>query len=269
MSAAVVNELRKGFYLDSVALMRLSREIAALPGVEDAALMMGTPANQEILAAAQLLTEPGRAAKGNDLMVAIRAETAARAGEALAEAMRRLEAPRGGRGGDGARFRPRSLRAALANLPEANLALISVPGEFAAAEARKALDRGLHVMIFSDNVTLEDERALKQDARERGLLVMGPDCGTAVLGGVALGFSNRVPRGEIGLIGASGTGMQEVMSLIARGGGGVSQAIGVGGRDLSQAVGGITTLMALDALERDPATRHIVLISKPPAPAVA
>ena len=269
MSAAVVNELRKGFYLDSVALMRLSREIAALPGVEDAALMMGTPANQEILAAAQLLTEPGRAAKGNDLMVAIRAETAARAGEVLAEAMRRLEAPRGGLGGNGGRFRPRSLRAALANLPEANLALISVPGEFAAAEARKALDRGLHVMIFSDNVTLEDERALKQDARERGLLVMGPDCGTAVLGGVALGFSNRVPRGEIGLIGASGTGMQEVMSLIAREGGGISQAIGVGGRDLSQAVGGITTLMALDALERDPATRHIVLISKPPAPAVA
>jgi FdrA protein len=269
MSAAVVNELRKGFYLDSVALMRLSREIAALPGVQAAALMMGSAANREILAAARLLAGPGRAAKGNDLIVAIRAETAARADEVLAEASRRLEAPRGGLGGNGARVRPHGLRAALANLPEANLALISVPGEFAAAEARKALERGLHVMIFSDNVTLEDERALKEAARERGLLVMGPDCGTAVLGGVALGFSNRVPRGGIGLIGASGTGMQEVMCLIARGGGGISQAIGVGGRDLSEAVGGITTLMALDALERDPATRGIVLISKPPAPAVA
>ncbi len=268
MSAAIVNEVRKGFYLDSVALMRRSREIAGLPGVEEAALMMATPANRAILAEADLLTESGRAARGNDLIVAIRAGTAAHAEAALAAALDRLAAPRGG-AGNGGRFRPHALGAALTALPEANLALISVPGAFAAAEARKALDRGLHVMIFSDNVALEDERALKQAARERGLLVMGPDCGTAALGGVPLAFTNRVPKGDIGIVGASGTGMQEVMSLIAQAGGGVSQAVGVGGRDLSEDIGGITTLMALEALDRDPATRHVVLISKPPAPGVA
>jgi succinyl-CoA synthetase alpha subunit len=124
-------------------------------------------------------------------------------------------------------------------------------------------------MIFSDNVAIEDEVALKAEAQSRGLLVMGPDCGTALLGGVPLAFCNRVPKGNIGVIGASGTGMQEVMSLIAQAGGGISQAVGVGGRDLSERVGGITTLMAIEALEKDPATRRLVLISKPPAPGVA
>jgi succinyl-CoA synthetase alpha subunit len=147
--------------------------------------------------------------------------------------------------------------------------LISVPGEFAAAEARKALRRGLHVMIFSDNVALADEVALKSEAREAGLLLMGPDCGTAIVNGVPLAFANAVPRGPIGLIGASGTGMQEISCLIAQGGGGISQAIGAGGRDLSPAVGGITTLMALEALDADPDTTHIVLVSKPPSAEVA
>jgi succinyl-CoA synthetase alpha subunit len=147
--------------------------------------------------------------------------------------------------------------------------LISVPGDFAAAEARKALRRGLHVMIFSDNVAVAEEVALKTEAREAGLLLMGPDCGTAIIDGVPLAFANNVPRGTIGLIGASGTGLQEISCLIARGGGGISQVIGVGGRDLSEAVGGITTLMALDALDADPETTHIVLVSKPPSAQVA
>jgi FdrA protein len=268
MSAVVVNEVRKGFYLDSVALMRLSRSIAGSSGIEDAALMMGTPANKQILEEADLLAEAGRAAKGNDLIVAVRAEADADATAALEDALRLLEAPRAGTGNE-QRWRPRTLGGALSALPEANLALVSVPGPFAATEARKALGRGLHVMIFSDNVELADERALKEEARARGLLVMGPDCGTAILGGVPLAFSNRVPRGDIGIIGASGTGMQEVSSLIARSGGGISQAIGVGGRDLSKEIGAISTLMALEALDRDPATRRIVLISKPPAPEVA
>jgi succinyl-CoA synthetase alpha subunit len=153
--------------------------------------------------------------------------------------------------------------------PESNLALISVPGDFAAAEARKALRRGLHVMIFSDNVPVAEEVALKSEARELGRLLMGPDCGTAIINGVPLAFANKVPRGNIGLIGASGTGLQEISCLIARGGGGISQAIGVGGRDLSEAVGGITTLMALEALDADPETAHIVLVSKPPSAQVA
>jgi FdrA protein len=154
-------------------------------------------------------------------------------------------------------------------LPAANLALISVPGDFAVAEARKALDLGLHTMIFSDNVPLADEAALKRDARTRRRLVMGPDCGTAIIAGVPLGFANVVPRGDIGLIGASGTGIQEISCLIARAGRGVSHAIGTGGRDLKAEVGAITTLMAIDALDADAATRHVVLVSKPPAAAVA
>ena len=136
-------------------------------------------------------------------------------------------------------------------MPDANLALISVPGDFAPAEARKALALGLNVMIFSDNVPIEEEAALKREARERGLLVMGPDCGTAIIGGMPLAFANVVPRGDIGIIGASGTGIQEVSCLIARAGGGISHAIGTGGRDLKAEVGAITTLMAIDALDAD------------------
>jgi FdrA protein len=152
---------------------------------------------------------------------------------------------------------------------DANLALISVPGHFATDEARKALQLGLNVMVFSDNVGIEDEAALKREARELGLLVMGPDCGTAIIGGLPIAFANVVPRGDIGIIGASGTGIQEVSCLIARAGGGISHAIGTGGRDLNAQVGAITTLMAIDALDADAGTRHVVLISKPPADVVA
>jgi FdrA protein len=268
MSAVVLNEVRKGFYLDSVALMRLSRQIAGTAGVEEAALMMGTPANREILADAGLLAEAGQAAGGGDLVIAIRAATKAAVETALAEAVAQLDRP-AARGGEAEAWRPRTLRAALKAMPGANLALISVPGDFAAAEARKAIRRELDAMIFSDNVSLEDEVALKREARELGRLVMGPDCGTAIIGGVPLAFANAVPRGEIGIIGASGTGTQEVSCLIAQYGGGVSHAIGVGGRDLKSEVGGISTLMALDALDADPMTRRIVLISKPPPDDVA
>jgi len=268
MSAVVLNEVRKGFYLDSVALMRLSRQIAGMAGVEEAALMMGTPANREILADAGLLAGAGAAAGGGDLVIGIRAATREAAEAALAEAVAGLDRP-AARGGDGAAWRPRTLRSALAALPEASLALISVPGDFAAAEARKAIRRGLDAMIFSDNVSLADEVALKQEARELGRLVMGPDCGTAIIGGVPLAFANAVPRGGIGIVGASGTGTQEVSCLIAQAGGGVSHAIGVGGRDLKTEVGGISTLMAIDLLDADPQTTQIVLVSKPPPEDVA
>jgi FdrA protein len=153
-------------------------------------------------------------------------------------------------------------------MPDADLALISVPGAWAAAEARRALARGLHVMIWSDNVSIEDEVALKQLAARRGLLVMGPDCGTAYLGGIPLGFANLVPRGRVGMVAASGTGLQQVAALLAAQGEGISQAIGVGGRDMSVAVGGLMTLAALDALGADAATEVIAVIGKPGAPAV-
>lgn len=267
MSAIVINQVRRGFYLDSVALMRLSGRVAAIEQVEEAALMMGTPANKRIMTDAGLLDTVGEQAEGGDLVIAVRAANHDAATVALTAALAELERP--ARQGDtAATWRPRTLRAALKAAPDSNLAFISVPGDFAAAEARKALRAGLHVMLFSDNVSVADEVALKLEARELGHLMMGPDCGTAILGGAPLGFANAVPRGDIGLIGSSGTGTQEVSCLIAQGGRGISHAIGVGGRDLSQDVGGIMTLMALDVLDADPATRHIVIVSKPPSPAV-
>ncbi|MEZ5837960.1 MAG: acyl-CoA synthetase FdrA [Geminicoccaceae bacterium] len=265
--AVIVNLVRKGFYLDSVGLMRMSREIAGMDGVEDAALMMATPANREIMRHAGVLAAEGDMAAASDLVLAVRARDEAVAHQVLREAEALLDRPRRSNA-EAAQWRPRSLRAAQAARPSLNLALISVPGEYAVAEARKALGRGLDVMIFSDNVPIGDEVELKTEARAMGRLVMGPDCGTAIIGGAPLCFANRVPRGSIGIVGASGTGTQEVSCLIARHGGGISHAIGTGGRDLKEAVGGITTLMAMDMLDRDPGTETIVLVSKPPAASV-
>lgn len=267
MSGFVLNDVRKGFYLDSVALMRLSREITAAPGVIEAALMMGTPSNQAIMKNAGLL-DGNVVAQGNDLILAIRAENELAARTALGDALKALDKPKK-QGAEAAAWQPRSIAAAVKAEPDSNLALISVPGEFAAAEARKALNRGLHVLMFSDNVPIADELSLKQHARELGLLMMGPDCGTAVIGGAPLAFANKLNRGKIGIIGASGTGTQEVSCLISEAGEGISHAIGVGGRDLKKDIGGITTLMAMDALDADPGTSHVVLISKPPHPDVA
>lgn len=264
----VFNHVRRETYVDSVALMRFSRSLCDLPGVERAALMIGTPANKDILDGAGLLVDTGRAADANDLIIALRSRDRDTGEVALREAESLLTQPASRSNSDDA-WRPRTIKAAVDMLPDANFAIISVPGEFAADEARKALRRGLHVMIFSDNVALEDERALKIEARERDQLLMGPDCGTAIIGGTPLAFANELPRGDIGIISASGTGLQEVSTLLARAGIGISHGIGVGGRDLNDAVGGITTLMALDALEGDPHTRRIVLISKPPGPEVA
>jgi FdrA protein len=230
--------------------------------------MLGTPANKDILREAGVLGPDGEAAEPGDLILALRATGAAAGAAAMAEAKRLLDAPRE-EAASSTLSVVRTLRNAVRDLPDANLALISVPGHFAIAEARKALGLGLHVMIFSDNIPLADEVAIKREARARGLLVMGPDCGTAIIGGAPLCFANEVPRGDIGIVGASGTGIQEVSCLIARAGGGISHAIGTGGRDLKAEVGAITTLMAIDALDADPATRHIVLISKPPEAAVA
>lgn len=262
------NQIRNGFYLDSVALMRLSAQISQLPGVLDAALMIGSLANKQILDKARLLDTEGEQAGPNDLIIALRAKDEAALGDALAQAGKLLSRPAGA-ASKGQSRRPKSLRAALELLPDANLALVAVPGEFAAGEARRALRQGLHVMIFSDNVPIAEELALKQEALQRGLLLMGPDCGTALINGVGLAFANRVARGDIGIIAASGTGLQEVSCLIDRAGKGISQGIGVGGRDLNEIVGGLSTLAALDMLDHDAQTRHIVLLSKPPARSVA
>ena len=265
---AVINEVRRGFYLDSVALMRNSRAIGEMTGVIEAAMMMGTPSNMQIMSDAHLLQETGEVVSGGDLVIAIRAESTGCAEEALQEARDLLEDSYTG-GGEHQDWHPRTFRSAIKSAPQSNLALISVPGDFAVSEARKAIRHGLHAMIFSDNVDLAEEAELKKEARELGCLVMGPDCGTAIINGVPLAFANVVPRGDIGIVGASGTGIQEVSCLIAQHGGGISQAIGVGGRDLNESVGGISTLVALDALTDDTLTRHIVVISKPPPASVA
>ena len=267
MSQHVINQVRRGFYLDSVALMRLSARLCERPGVVEAVLMIGTESNRGIMDAAGLLTAAGRAAGPEDLVIALCAddEPAARAALAAAEAA----LAQGVSAAAGELHRPRTLDGALEALPAANLVLISTPGEFAAREARAALARGLNVMIFSDNVSLSDERALKQDAARRGLLLMGPDCGTAYIAGVPIAFANEVPRGRVGVVAASGTGLQELAVLLARRGAGISHGIGVGGRDLSDAVGGIATHAAIDLLAGDAHTEHVVLISKPPGDATA
>ena len=264
-TGVVANRVRRGFYLDSVALMRISAAISANEGVETASLMIGTPSNLAILDDAGLLAEAGRAAGPDDLVIAVRAESEEVLATALDAAEERLAGAAEDPGGLAAARHP-GMRAACEALPGANLAIVSVPGPFAAREAGRALARGLNVLVFSDNVPVEEEVALKREAHAKGLALMGPDCGTAIIAGVPLAFANRVRRGAIGAIAASGTGLQELSVLVHRGGGGISHGIGVGGRDLGDDVGGLATFMALDALEADPATRHIVIVSKPPGP---
>ena len=258
------NHVLRNVYRDSVALMRLSREMESLEGVSQATAMMGTDNNKELLRQVGLLDDAGQSASPNDLIVAfdlssseLEPEVLSWFQERLAEREQGLSASQG--------YRPRSLEGAVRALPEANLAIISVPGEYAAREARKALDLGLHVLMFSDNVPIKDEVSLKQHARNLGLFMMGPDCGTAVVNGAPLGFSNAVPKGRVGLVSASGSGLQQVMCLLAQAGEGVSHGLGVGGRDLSEEVNGIMMLEGLKALEQDRDTEVIVLISKPPA----
>jgi succinyl-CoA synthetase alpha subunit len=230
---------------------------------------MATPVNLELLAASGYAAADLAGARPADLVVAVDADDAAGAIGAAEGFLAASAAPADG-GLSGGRADPRDLDGALARLNGANLALISLPGAYAAREARACLERGLHVMLFSDNVSLDDEIALKTFARTQGLLVMGPDCGTAIINGVPLCFANTVARGPIGLVAASGTGLQETTCLIDRFGSGISQAIGTGGRDLkNDRVGGLATLTGIEALAADPATKVIVVLSKPPAPAVA
>jgi FdrA protein len=264
--AVIEAEVRSGAYYDSVILMQLQRSLAALPGVLDAGVVMGTAANKDILAQSDLLTPEAQAAVAEDLVIVVRAEGEAAARAALDQVDELLTRRRGGVEQE---YRPKSLESAAQMLPDAQWVLVSVPGRYAAGVARQSLHLGKNVFLYSDNVSLDDETSLKQTAAQRGLLVMGPDCGTAIVNGVGLGFANRVRRGPIGLVAASGTGLQEVSARIHQLGSGITHALGTGGRDLSQAVGAVTARQGLDLLSRDPETRVIVLISKPPSPAVA
>ena len=262
---AVAYRVVPNCYRDSVVLLDVSARLAALVGVRSGTVTMATPAN--VAAATELGIAGPVLAQPNDVLIVVSAEADAAAG-ALDQAVSWLVAPAPSEAFSGGGLAPvRTLREAAAR--GAGVALISVPGAFAAAEARKALDVGMHVMIFSDNVPLAQERALKDHAGRLGLLVMGPDCGTAVLDGIPLGFANALRRGPVGLVGASGSGLQEVSTGLHRMGGGVSQLIGTGGRDLSEAVGGLATMAALELLAADPMTEIIVVVSKPAQAAIA
>jgi len=258
----------KNLYRDSVSLMQLSEKIRAQKGILQASAVMATENNISLLVEAGLLANsiPSRP---NDLLIIIEGKDDATTRAALDSAEAMLKTKKVDSGGDAIRcVAPRTIAMGLTEMPGANFVLISTPGEYAAAEARKALQLGLHVMVFSDNVSIEEEMLLKQYARDHDLLVMGPDCGTAIINGIPLGFANVVQRGDIGVVAASGTGLQQVTSLIHRFGAGITQAIGTGGHDLSREVGGITMLQGIQALAKDKATKVILLVSKPPSPDV-
>lgn len=262
----IQSEVRPGAYYDSVLLMQLQKALAGLDGVHDAGVVMATAANRELLAAGGLLP-PDVVAKADDLLIVVKGESKTAVSHALSQVDALLQ--RRQSTGAAQDFRPRSLEAAVNSLPNANWVLISIPGRYAAAVAEDALRLGKHVFLYSDNVPLADEVRLKKMAREKGLLLMGPDCGTAIINGIGLGFANKIRRGRIGIVAASGTGLQAVSSAVHNLGGGISQAIGTGGRDLKADIGAITAHQALNLLGRDRRTRVIVLVSKPPSPQVA
>jgi FdrA protein len=268
MSARLAWTVRRNAYFDSIDLMQIAEQARPLAGVIDVALVMGTPAGRSMLEEAGMWSPEAPEAGPSDLLVAVRAESEAAGHRALAR-VEELLSTRRDSGPARDDLMPRTIGAAARRAALAGVAVVAVPGAHAALEAHQALSAGLHVFLFSDGVSLADEAALKRRARGRRLFVMGPECGTSIINGVGFGFANRVRRGPIGVVGASGTGIQEVTSLVHRLGGGISHAIGTGGRDLHAAVGGVTTLQALDALAADAATRVVLLVSKPASPDVA
>src|SRR5258706_11848266 len=266
----IKSRVRRSTYFGWITSMKIARSLTGMQGMDDAAAIMATEPNLNLRDEAGLAPFEGIEGKVGTaaVLIVVRASDDSTAEAALKAAEEQLTGhpAASSNGTDGMQTgqrQPRSLEQAVQLHPDARLAVISVPGMYAALEAERALRSGLHVFLFSDNVKLERGIALKQLAHERNLLLMGPDCGTATINGVGLGFVNVVPRGPVGIVGASGTGTQQVMSLIAQQGSGVSQVIGCGGRDLSEAVGTITTLQGVRRLMADEQTQVIVLISKP------
>lgn len=259
--------IKKGSYQDSVVLMLLTNRIAAMEGVNRVSIMMATPANKEMYDVNGLATPELASAGPNDMAIVADVESEGIMDKITQETECFLNS-QSTAGTSGEKTSADYWDQALKLMPDADLAVISVPGMYAAEEASRALDEGMNVFIFSDNVPLEDEIQLKSKAHHMGLLVMGPDCGTAVLGGIPVAFANRIKRGNIGIAGASGTGIQELLSIISRSQEGISHAIGTGGRDLKEEVGGVTMLDAIRFLEQDEQTKVLVVISKPPAPSV-
>ena len=267
MMSITKGEIRSGVYYDSIVLMQLQRSLAGQPGVIDAGVVMGTEANKHLLVQGALFASEVESAGTDDLVIVVKAEDEAKAQAALIKVDELLAGRRTGE--VGGEFLPKSLESAAQMLPAAQWVLVSVPGRYAAGVAREALRLNKHVFLYSDNVALDEEIDLKRTASEKGLLVMGPDCGTAIVNGIGLGFANKVRRGPIGVVAASGTGLQQLTARLHQMGGGITHALGTGGRDLSEQVGAVTARQGLDLLDRDPDTRVIVLVSKPPSPRLA
>jgi FdrA protein len=259
-------EIRSGAYYDSIVLMQLQRSLAQQPGIADAGVVMGTNANKEVLAQSGMLVPDAEVAGPDDLVIVVNGNDDASAQAAL-DKVDELVSARRSSGGDHD-YRPHSIETAVKMLPDAQWVLVSVPGRYAAGVARQALGLNRNVFLYSDNVSLEDEISLKKEAGEKGLLVMGPDCGTAIVNGIGLGFANKIRKGPIGMVAASGTGLQQVSVRIHQMGGGITHALGTGGRDLSEAVNAVTARQGLDLMARDPDTKVILLVSKPPSPVV-
>ena len=254
-------EVRAGAYADSIVLMQLQSDLQRLDGILAAGVVMGTAVNLDLLRASDLLDAAAQQAQAEDLIIAIRADTEGQAAAALSQIDTLMKRRKTNDTGD---FQPRTLGSALRFVPEASWVSISIPGRYAHRVADEALDLGCHVFLYSDNVTLEDELDLKSKAKAQRRLLLGPDCGSAIIGGVGFGFSNVVRPGPIGLVCASGTGLQAIASEIHQLGSGLSHAIGTGGRDLSSTIRGATARQGLDLLGRDTATQVIVLASKTP-----
>lgn len=255
--------IKKNNYQDSVVLMLLTSKLNQLSEVERVSIMMGTPANKDIFIASGFDTEELQTASSNDMVIMLDVNDQNQTDKILSMIDEELNQQNENETKIDEKIN--SWEKAVKKLPDANIALISVPGEYAALEIEHALDNGLHAFVFSDNVDIADEKRLKQKAHDLGLLVMGPDCGTGVIHGLPLAFTNKIRKGNIGVVGASGTGIQEVTTLIHRYGGGVTNAIGTGGRDLSTEVGAISMIDSILALNEDPDTEIIVVLSKPPA----
>lgn len=262
----IIYEIRNNSYYDSVTLMIISKEIKNMAGVSEALVGMGTDLNKELTVKLNLYNGQLEGISVNDFYIAADVDSdevmkavIAKVNELLTK--KKIES--------GAEYRPASLKAALEIQPDTNMVIVSIPGQYVEREVDRLLDSGLNVMLFSDNVSVESELKLKKKAVEKGLLMMGPDCGTAIINGVPLAFANVVRKGKIGVVGASGTGTQEVTCLIDQLGAGVSQVIGTGSRDLNSEIGGLMMIQGIKALMDDSETEVIVLISKPPAPEVA
>lgn len=259
-------QLRRGVYYDSLMLMQAQRRLLELPGVIDATILLGTKANKAMLTERKLAFSDLDQVSSDDLIIVVSAQDEQTAANALDHVDEILTAT------DyivDQELQPKSLKTAVHQMPGAQWVLISVAGRYAADVAREALRLDKNVFLFSDNVTIEDEIELKQTARDKGLLVLGPDCGTTWINGVGLGFANSVRNGPIGVVAASGTGLQYLGARLHQQGSGISHGLGIGSRDPSEEVGGVMANQCLNLLARDEETRVIVLMFKPPSHAVA